>query len=165
LAYTGDREGAFAILDEKRTWLPVSGKPNTRGSWFMLALVIEGLVILGQHSQAGQLYPLIRELVHTGAVALLPISRFTHTIAGVAAAAARQWEAAEDHFHSAMQQAQSFPYRLEKAEINRFQAMMLMERAAPGHSEKARTLLSEALESYERIEMPRHVEMVRSLLR
>jgi tetratricopeptide (TPR) repeat protein len=165
LAYTGDREGAFAVLDEKRTWLPVSGKPNTRGSWFMLALVIEGLVILGEHSQAGQLYPLIRELVDTGAVALLPISHFTHTIAGVAAAAARQWEAAEDHFHSAMQQAESFPYRLEKAEIHRFQAMMLMERAAPGDSEKARTLLSEALESYERIGMPRHVEMVRSLLR
>jgi hypothetical protein len=31
----------------------------------MLALVIEGLVILGERSQAGQLYPLVVELVGT----------------------------------------------------------------------------------------------------
>jgi hypothetical protein len=42
VAYAGDRDSAFAILYEKRTWLPVSGQPNTTGSWFMLALVIEG---------------------------------------------------------------------------------------------------------------------------
>ena len=43
----------------------------------MLALVIEGLVMLGEHSQAGQFYPLVNELVGTGAVAFLPICRFT----------------------------------------------------------------------------------------
>jgi hypothetical protein len=37
-------------------------------------------------------------------------------------------------------------------------------RAAPGDREKAQTLLNEALESYERIGMPRHVEMARALL-
>ena len=130
----------------------------------MLALVIEGLVMLGEHSQAGQLYPLVRELIGTGAVVLWPIFRFTHTIAGVAAAAARQWEAAEEHFQIAMQQAESFPDRLEQAEIRRFHAMMLMDRAAPGDREKAQTLLSEALESYTHIGMPRHIEMTQALL-
>ena len=130
----------------------------------MLALVVEGLVMLGEHSQAGQLYPLVCELVGTGAVALLPICRFTPTIAGVAAAAARQWEAAEDHFQIALQQAESFPHRLEQAEIRRFHAMMLMDRAAPDDRERARTLLSESLESYERFGMPRHVEMMGALL-
>ena len=125
MAYAGDRAGALAILDEKRTLLPSSGQQNTRGSWWMLALVIEGLVMLGEQSQAGQLYPLVRELIGTGAVVLWPIFRFTQTIAGVAAAAARQWEAAEEHFQIAMQQAESFPYRLEQAEIRRFHAMML----------------------------------------
>jgi hypothetical protein len=42
--------------------------------------------------------------------------------------------------------------------------MMLMDRAARGDREKARTLLSEALQSYKRIGMPRHVEITRSLL-
>jgi tetratricopeptide (TPR) repeat protein len=164
MAYAGDRNGAFAILDEKRTWLPVSGQPNTRGSWLMLALVTEGLVMLGEQSQAEELYPLVGELLNTGAVALWPIFRFTHTIAGVAAAAARQWRAAEDHFRIALQHAETFPQRLEQAEIRRFHAMMLMDRAAAGDREKAQTLLSEALDTYKRIGMPRHIEMTGALL-
>ncbi len=130
----------------------------------MLALVIEGLVMLGEQAQAGQLYPLARELVGTGAVALLPLFRFTQTIAGVAAAAAGQWEAAEDHFQIAMQQAESFPDRLEQAEIRRFRAMMLMDRASSGDREKAQTLLGEALETYTLIGMPRHREITQALL-
>jgi hypothetical protein len=82
-AYAGDREGALTILHEKRAWLPRSGQTNTMGSWWMLALVIEGLVILGENSEAGRLYPLVRELVETGAVVLWPIFRFTQTIAGI----------------------------------------------------------------------------------
>jgi hypothetical protein len=66
----------------------------------MLALVIEGLVMLGELSQAEEFYPLVGELLDTGAVALWPIFRFTHTIAGVAAGAAGQWRVAEEHFGS-----------------------------------------------------------------
>jgi hypothetical protein len=86
------------------------------------------------------------------------------TIAGIAAAAARRWETAEEHFQIAMQQAESFPYCLEQAEIRRFHAMMLLDRAAPGDREKAQTLLREALESYTHIGMPRHIEMTQTLL-
>jgi tetratricopeptide (TPR) repeat protein len=164
LTYAGDRNGALAILDEKRALLPRSGQTNTAGSWLMLTLVIEGLAILGEHSQAGQLYPLVCELIGTGPVVLWPIFRFTQTIAGVAAAAARQWDAAEEHFQIAMQQAESFPNRLEQTEIRRFHAMMLIDRAAPGDLERAQMLLREALESYTQIGMPRHIEMARALL-
>jgi hypothetical protein len=164
MAYVGDRVGALAILQEKRGWLPRSGQQNTRGSWLMLALVIEGLVILGEHSQAQELYPLARELVDTGAVALWPIFRFTRTVAGMAAAAAHQWEAAEDHFQTALQQAESIPHRLEQAEIRRFHAMMLIDRAAPGDREKARRLLGAARETYTRIGMRRHNEITQTLL-
>ena len=130
----------------------------------MLPLVIEGLFMLGEQSQAAQLYPLARELVGTGAVALWPIFRATQTIAGIAAAAARQWEAAEGHFQVAMEQAKSLPHLLEQAEIRRFHAMMLIDRAAPGDLKKAQTLLREALESYTQIGMPRHIEMTQTLL-
>jgi hypothetical protein len=102
--------------------------------------------MLGEQSRATLLYPLARELIGTGAVVLWPIFRFTHTIAGVAAAAARQWEAAEEHFQIAMQQSDSFPQRLEQAEIRRFHAMMLSDRAMPGDRKKAQGLLSEAPE-------------------
>jgi len=164
LTYAGDRNGALAILDEKRALLPRSGHPNSIGAWWMFAPVIEGLVMLGEQSRAAQLYPLARELIDTGAVVLWPIFRFTHTIAGVAAAAAHQWEAAEEHFQTAMQQAESFPDRLEQTEVRRFHAMMLIDRAAPGDRIKAQTLLREALKSYTQIGMPRHIEMARELL-
>jgi hypothetical protein len=164
MAYAGDHAGALAMLDEKRAWLPRTGQQNIGGSWRMLTLVIEGLVMLGEHSQARELYPLARELVDTGAVVLGPALRFTHTVAGIAAAAARQWVAADDHFQTALQQAESFPHRLEQAEIRRFHAMMLMDRAARGDSEKARGLLVGARKTYTQIGMPRHSEITQALL-
>jgi tetratricopeptide (TPR) repeat protein len=164
LAYVGDKAGASAILREKRAWLPRSGRPSTMGSWWMLVQVIEGLVMLGEQAQAGQFYPLVRELVDTGAVAFWPIFRFTHTVAGMAAAAANQWEAAEDHFQTALQQAQSIPHSLEQAEIRRFHAMMLIDRALPGDRKRARALLYQAMENYQRIGMPRHSEITQALL-
>jgi len=164
MAYTGDRAGALAILHEKRGWLPSSGRPNSGGSWWMLALVIEGLFVLGDRSQARELYPLARELVDTGAVMLWPIFRFAQTIAGIAASAACQWEAAEDHFQTALRQAESVPHVLEQAEIRRFHAMMLIDRAAPSDRERAHELLGEARKTYTLIGMPRHVEMTQTLL-
>ena len=149
MAYAGDDRGAFAILDENRGWLPRIGQPNIMGSWLMLVLAIEGLVMLGEQLQAGQLYPLAGELLGTGAVLLWPIFRFSQTVAGIAAAAAHEWETAEDHFQTALQQAESFPYRLEQAEIRRFHAMMLMDRAAPGDREKAYELLSASFHKYD----------------
>ena len=163
MAHAGDRDGALAVLDEKRSLLPRIGQPNSIGSWWMLALVIEGLVILGEQTQAAQLYPLARELIGTGAVVQhWPILHFTQTIAGIAAAAGRHWKAAEEHFQIAMQQAESFPNILEQAEIRRFHAMMLLDRAAPGDRDTAKTLLREALETYSQIGMPRHIEMTQT---
>src|SRR6202167_2545364 len=137
LAYGGDREGALAILHEKIAWLPRSGEQNTMGSWWMLALVVEGLVILGERSKAGELYPLVRELVDTGAVMLWPIFRFTHTVAGMAAAAARQWEAAQEHFQTALRQAESVPHHLERAEVHFFHAIPQLDRSAPRDRDEA----------------------------
>jgi hypothetical protein len=82
----------------------------------------------------------------------------------IAAAAAHQWEAAEDHFQTALQQAEALPHRLEQAEIRRFNAMMLMDRAAPGDRERARRMLTDAQETYTRIGMRRHSEIAQALL-
>jgi eukaryotic-like serine/threonine-protein kinase len=164
MAYSGDRDGALALLEKQRASLPLSGRENTRGSWWTLGMVIEGLFMLGERAQAGQLYPLVRELIDTGAVVAWPMPRYTQTIAGLAAAAAHQWEAAEKHFQVAMRQAEFFPDFLEQAEIRRFHAMTLSDRATRGDREKARTLLSEALATYTQIGMSRHVEMTQALL-
>ncbi len=120
--------------------------------------------MLGAQAQAAELYSLVGDLLDTGAVALWPIRRFARTIAGIAAAAARQWEAAEDHFQIALEQAETYSDHLEQTEIRRFHPMMLIDRAALGDREKAQTLLREALETYIQIEMPRHIEMTQTLL-
>jgi tetratricopeptide (TPR) repeat protein len=164
MAYAGDRNRALALLEEHRASLPVSGRETVRGSWWMLTLVVEGLFMLGEQAQAGQLYPLVREMIDTGAVVIWPIPRYTQTIAGLAAAAARQWKAAEDHFHVARKQADFFPDRIEQAEIRRFHAMMLRDRADPGDRKTAQTLIGEALETYKHIGMPRHIEIAQTLL-
>jgi tetratricopeptide (TPR) repeat protein len=165
MAYSGDRDGALALLEKHRALLPVVGRENIRGSWWMLGLVIEGLAMLGEQAHAGQLYPVVCDLIDLGAVVGWPIPRYTQTIAGLAAAAAHEWEASEKHFQIAMRQADFLPDRLEQAEIRRFQAMTLMDRAARGDREKARTLLTEALATYTQIGMPRHVEMTQALAR
>jgi hypothetical protein len=163
LAYEGNRDSALAIFREKRELLPRSGEENARGSWWMLGLMIEGLAVIGERAQAGELYPLVRELLATGAVALWPIWRLTQTIAGIAAAGAGQWEAAENHFKMAMEQAESLPQLLEQAEIQRFHAMMLIDRAAVGDRKKAQALLDRSSEIYTSIGMPRHIEMIQVL--
>ena len=164
MAYAADRTGALASFDETRTWMPRLGQMNPRGSWSMLALVIEGFAMLGERSRAAELYPLVRELISTGAVYLWPISRLTQTAAGIAAAAAHEWEAAEDHFQTGMRQAESFPNILEQADINRFHAMMLIDRAASGDRGNAKMLLGKASETYTHVGMPRHSDITRILL-
>jgi predicted ATPase len=164
MSYTGDRKGALALLDETHALLPHAGRPNEAPAWVMLLLVIEGLFMLGEHSEAGRLYPLVQELIDTGAVEFFRITHFSHTIAGLAAGAALKWEAAEDHFRMAMQQAESLPDSLEQVEIRRFRAMMLLFRDSSGDRARAQVLLAEALESYMHIGMHRHAQLTRKLL-
>ncbi|MGC2755318.1 ATP-binding protein, partial [Candidatus Binatus sp.] len=164
MAYSGDRNGGLALLEKHRGSLPVSGRENIRGAWWMLLMVVEGLFMLGEHAPAGQLYPLVCELIDTGAVVAWPIPRYIQTIAGLAAAGTHQWETAEHHFHVAKRQADFFPDLPEQAEICRFHAMMLMDRGAQGDRKTAQTLIGEALETYARIGMPRHIEMTQALL-
>jgi len=163
-AYAGNRETALALFDRHCDKLPRLKHQNPYHSWVMLIYTVEGLAMLGEREQAAALYPLVCELILTGAISLVFISRFPQTAAGIAAAAERNWAAAEDHFRIAREQAESFPNQIEQIEIRRFRAMMLLDRAARGDRETARELLREALESYTRIGMRRHVELTQALI-
>ena len=66
-AYCGDREGALALLDEKRANLPRAGQPNSWGAWGWLYEAVEGLGVLGEQDEAAGLYPLVLEAIETGA--------------------------------------------------------------------------------------------------
>jgi tetratricopeptide (TPR) repeat protein len=164
MAYSGDREGALALLNGHREMVARGGKTNIYGSWMLLLAAIEGLFVLGEREQAAVLYPDVRELIHTGTIFVQILSRFPRTVAGISATAARNWNVAEEHFRIGLEQAEALPNQLEQTDIRRFHAMMLIDRANRGDREKAQTLLREALETYTQIGMPRHVEMTQTLL-
>jgi len=162
-AYGADRAGAMAFLNEAllKFKLPLENQPNTLGSWALLMSVVEGLSTLGEREQAAEFYPLTRELLDTGMVTFCSIARFPQTIAGIAAAAGRQWERAEEHFRTALQQAEEMPDRREQADISRFLGAMLLEKGSPDDREQARTLLSDAIAGYSDIGMPRFIEVTK----
>jgi tetratricopeptide (TPR) repeat protein len=163
-AYAGDRDSALALIRQHSEKLAHAGKANAYGSWAMPLLLTEGFVVLGEYQQAAALYPLVRELIATGTACVAFISRFPQTIAGVAAAAAQQWNVAEQHFRIALRQAQDFPHVVEVAEIQRFYGAMLIERDEPNDCGKARALLIQACDTYSQTGMPRHSAMAKALL-
>ena len=163
-AYLGDQAGAMALLTDKRGKLPHANQPNTMGSWAFLVSVVEGLAMLGEREQAAELYPLVRGLLDTGMISFPRVARFPQTIAGVAASAARKWQAAEEHFRIALKQAEEIPDQLERADCQRFYGSMLLDRNEAGDVEKARHLLTDAVGDYSRIGMPFHVELTETLL-
>jgi tetratricopeptide (TPR) repeat protein len=85
-------------------------------------------------------------------------------VAGIAAAAAGQWEKAEEHYQTALRQAHELPDVIEQPEVRRWYARMLIDRDAPGDRDKARQLLGEGIAMYRQIGMPKHVEMAEALL-
>jgi hypothetical protein len=57
------------------------------------------------------------------------------------------------------------PHLTERADVHRFSAQMLLDRAGPGDLDRATELLTEAVEGYHRLEMPRHEAMTVAILR
>jgi class 3 adenylate cyclase/tetratricopeptide (TPR) repeat protein len=164
-AYAGDRDTALAMLEQRRDKLPRPGQPNTLGAWPMLCGVVEGLAVLAEREEAAKLYPLILEAIDTGVPTNWANGRLFQSVAGMAAAAGGQWDVAEEHYQKALRQAHDLPVVIEQPEVRRFYARMLIDRDALGDRDKAREFLTEAIATYRRIGMPKHVEMAEALLR
>jgi tetratricopeptide (TPR) repeat protein len=163
-AYSGHKDEALAMLRERMGDLPRSGQANTLGTWTILFGVVEGSAFLGERDEAAKLYPLVLEAIDTGAGARLWTWGLLQTVAGMAAAAGGQWDKAEEHYQTALRQAHELPIVMEQPEVRRWYARMLIDRDASGDRDKARQLLTEAIEDYRRIGMPKHVEMAEALL-
>ena len=131
----------------------------------MLFGVIEGLAVLGEREAVAELYPLALDAIETGAVVSFHSHYLLQRVAGIAATGGPQWEQAEIHYQTAFKQAHEIPFRSEQPEVRRWYAQMLLDRNGPGDRDKARTMLGEAVEMYETIGMPRHLEMAREMLK
>jgi tetratricopeptide (TPR) repeat protein len=165
-AYTGDRKGALSMLAARRDELPRPGGPAWWGPWMMLQSVVEGLVVLGEREDAAGHHTVIAEAIDAGALSgNYHDLRLMERVAGIAAAAGRNWEMAEAHFEAALRLGDELPHRIEAVESRRFYAQMLLERDGPGDRDRAAALATEAAAGYMRLGMPRHVDLAEALLR
>ncbi len=161
--YDGDRE-VLDSLQAQRSRLAGIGAENPFGVWEELASVVESLAVLDRPEGVLELYPHVARGIEKGVVITFQL-RLWQMVAGIAASCGKQWEIAEEHFETALGQAQELPHKIAQPEVRRWYAQMLLDRTAPGDRDKARTMLGEAVEMYGAIGMPRHLEMAKELLK
>ena len=153
------------MFETLSTELPQAGRAAKSGSWQLAFAAVEALVVLGERAGAAALYPLVVEAIETGVV----LDGYTHgrlvrTLAGMAAGADGRWDEAEAHFGRALRQAEAIGLRMERPDLFRFHAGMLIERGRPEDRQRSRRLLEEAIRAYQEFSMPRHEQMCRELL-
>jgi hypothetical protein len=121
---------------------------NSLGVWTALERSVVGLAHLGRREEIAALRPLTEELILTGAWTYSLLSPF-RTVAGIAAACAGDWPAAEQHHLAAISQTDSAPYRHLQPVAREWYAAMLLARNKADEAARARALLSEAMTLYE----------------
>jgi serine/threonine protein kinase/tetratricopeptide (TPR) repeat protein len=153
-AYAERNDPRAAKAWEDRSWrLPVSGQLNSLGAWTALERSVIGLARMERKKDVASLYSLTEELIRTGAWTYTLLSPF-QTIAGIAAACAGNWAAAEQHHLIAIHQTDTAPYVHLQPVAREWYAMMLLGRNAPSDNQKARELLGEAVALYQSTNMP-----------
>ena len=162
-AYAGDHD-VLELLEADRSRLLVIPNENPWGVWELLLSVVEGLVVLGKSEDAADLYPLVLKGIQKGAVISFSI-RLWQMVAGIAASCGEHWDAAREHYETALTQAHDLPHKIAQPEVRRWYAQMLLDRDAPGDRDKARTLLGEAIDQYRTIGMPKHLAMAEGMLK
>jgi DNA-binding SARP family transcriptional activator len=160
LAYLGEADEALSVLDPWTVRLPRAGEPASWGAWQMLFSAIEGLVLLAERDRAAAHYPAMLDAIATGTVAgNYHDGRLVERVAGIAAAAAGDWDTAQQHYTTALTQAEELPHVIEQNHTRLWYARMLLDRRGPGDRSRAAQLLAEAGDGYRRLGMPRHRAM------
>ena len=137
LAHQGRGDEVLELLESARSKLPALDRVNGIGSWNCMLGFVEALYLCGLHEEAAALSPLVERVLELGKRWLALDGRLVETRAGLAAAAARQWDEAERQFGIAREVAEQMPNRLELADLSRLHARMLLERGGTGDHARA----------------------------
>ena len=151
------------MLERIWTGLPPAGEPVLSGRCWRLLGTVEGLAILGDRERAATLHPLVLQCLATGLVVRFHGYGLARTVAGISAGCGNRWEEAEEHFATALRQAEELPHVIEQADVRRWWAWTLLHRGGDGDRDCARELLGRAVEIYERLGMPMHLERARAM--
>jgi class 3 adenylate cyclase/tetratricopeptide (TPR) repeat protein len=154
LAYQGRTEEVLELFESARSMLPSLKAASGIGSWNGMLGFVEALYLCGLYDQAAALSPLVEGVLELRRSWLSLDGRLVETRAGIAAAAARRWEAAERYFAIAREVAAQMSNRVELADLDRLHARMLLDRGGTGDHGRAAGMLHEALSAYRAFGMP-----------
>ena len=108
------------------------------GSNIALYASVQGSMIVGDLAVAAALYPAVAERADRFPVSTFDLS-LGHRIAGMAATAARVWDAAEEHFARARRRADELPNSVDRPQVLHWHARMLLDRGDPADRPRAAT--------------------------
>jgi tRNA A-37 threonylcarbamoyl transferase component Bud32/tetratricopeptide (TPR) repeat protein len=117
--------------------------PNPFGAWMNVAALVPGLALIGRRDEAAVFARNAETLIEKGLV-IATWTASSYSIAGIAAGCAREWDASEAHFRTALETAARLPLRLDEAYARVWYADMLSHRDRSGDRERARVLCGEA---------------------
>jgi len=143
-------DAARTYLRETEIPLPTDGAVNAYGHGFNLMNVVEGLYVLGDRDAVATLMPLT-EMFAASEITVLYTAASPRAAAGVAAASAGSWDAAEKHFREGLALCDSIPVVLHRGTTREWYGDMLMMRNAGDDRARAATLYAEAAENYDTI--------------
>jgi len=142
-AHLGDTN-VLEAYETLRGSLRPAGEAVPSGAVQLLEGCIEALVVSGHDEEAAALYPAMKDFLDRG----LGVAAFTYGLherfAGMAAAAGRDWDAAEAHYAKALELAERLPHRVDQARVRYWHARMLLLRAEASDVARAETLLADA---------------------
>ena len=163
LALAGRGDEAVGIVEARRAGLPVAGRTSSIGAWNMLLGFVEALALAGRSDEVAALRPRVEEALALDDWIAFD-GRLVSTRAAIAAAAARDWDAAERHYATALGVAEALGNRIEQVDLGFWRARMLLERDGPGDREAAAALAADVAGRYRELGIPRHAELAAALL-
>jgi tetratricopeptide (TPR) repeat protein len=162
-AWAKRRDAAMRVLESISAGLPRVGEPVLAGRCWRLLCTVEGLANLEGRERAASLHELVLQCLGTGLMVRRHGYGLARTVAGISAGCADRWDEAEEHFATALHQANELPHVIEQAEVRRWWAWTLLHRGGDGDRDRAGDLLGNAIEIYERLGMPIHLERALAL--
>jgi tetratricopeptide (TPR) repeat protein len=153
LLQAGDQSASQA-LDEAMRFKPRRGGPHPIGVCSVLLNLVEALAFAGRTEDAAAMLLDVEQVMEAGFVVSWGSLILASTVAGIAAACASNWPLAERRHKTAIQQADTMPYRVSQPIARFWYAEMLRARNEPGDAAHARALLTEALSAFEALGMP-----------
>ncbi len=165
-AYAGR---APEVLQEWSRWedqqlLAEAGRTRAAGARFRVAGGVESLAVIGRPELTAPWQQSLVELDADGPLAPLAGWVNLKALAGIAANAGGDEARAIAHFEEAITFARDLDFEFGLADAYRFYAQMLLVREADGDADRAKQMLGEAVEIYERLGIPIHAGHARRLL-